>query len=126
MRTSQRWMNPPFQSRIHNAWKRLSQTINLPSLWKYSKNLHINIPFVDALEKMPSYVKFMKVILSKKRRLSDYETVALTKECSTIIQRKLPHKLKDLGNFTILCKIRNANFERALCELGASINLMPL
>ena len=31
------------------------------------KKLHINIPFIDALEHMPSYVKFMKDILSKKR-----------------------------------------------------------
>ena len=28
------------------------------------KKLHINIPFVDALEQIPSYVKFMKDILS--------------------------------------------------------------
>ena len=33
------------------------------------KKLHINIPFADALEQIPSYVKFMKDILSHKRRL---------------------------------------------------------
>ena len=49
------------------------------------KKLHINIPFADVLEKMPSYVKFMKVILSKKIRLLDFETVNLTKECSAIL-----------------------------------------
>ena len=38
----------------------------------------------------------------------------------------MPHKLKDLGSFTIPCKIGNSIFERALCDLGASINLMPL
>ena len=90
------------------------------------KNLHINIPFADALEQMPSYVKFMKDILSQKRRLADFETVNLTEECSAILQRKLPHKLKDPGSFTIPCTIGNAIFERALCDLGASINLMPL
>ena len=42
------------------------------------KKLHINIPFVHVLEQMPSYVKFMKDIMSKKRRLSDFETVNLT------------------------------------------------
>ena len=36
------------------------------------KKLHINISFADALEHMPSYVKFMKDILSKKRRLSNF------------------------------------------------------
>ena len=90
------------------------------------KKLHINIPFVDALEQMPSYVKFMKDILSRKRRLSEFKTVNLIEECSAILQRKLPHKLKDPGSFTIPCKTGNSIFERALCDLGASINLMPL
>ena len=90
------------------------------------KKLHINIPFSDALEQMPSYVKFMKDILSKKRRLSDFETVNFTEECSAILQRKLPQKIKDLGSFTIPCTIENSIFERALCDLGASINLIPL
>ena len=58
--------------------------------------------------------------------MADFETVNLTEECSAILQRKLPQKLKDPGSFTIPCTIRNAIFERALCDLGASINLMPL
>ena len=90
------------------------------------KKLHINIQFVDALKQMPSYVKFMKDILSQNRRLSDFETVNLTEECSAILQRKLPQKLKDPGSFTIPYTIGNAIFERALCDLGDSINLMPL
>ena len=75
---------------------------------------------------MPSYVKFMKDILSKKRRLSDFETVNLTEECNAILQRKLQQKLKDLGNFTIPYTIGNSIFERALCDLRASIKLMSL
>ena len=90
------------------------------------KKLHINILFSDALEQMPSYVKFIKDILSQKRRLEDFKTVNLTEECSAILQRKLPQKLEDLGSFTIPCTIDNAIFERALCDLGGSINLMPL
>ena len=90
------------------------------------KKLHINIPFADALEQMSSYVKFMKDILSHKRRLADFETINLTEECSAILQRKLPQKLKDPGSFTIPSTIGNAIFERALCDLGANINLMPL
>ena len=90
------------------------------------KKMHINIPFTDALEQMPSYVKFMKDILSKKRRLSEFETMNLIEECSAILQRKLPQKLKDPGSFTIPSKIGNSNFKRALCDLGANINLMSL
>ncbi|XP_062113789.1 uncharacterized protein LOC133824824 [Humulus lupulus] len=48
------------------------------------RQLHINIPLVEALEKMPNYVKFMKDSLTKKRRLGEFETVALTEECASI------------------------------------------
>ena len=76
--------------------------------------------------KCPNYVKFIKDIFSNKGRLLDFETVNLTEECSAILQRKLPQKLKDPGSFTIPRTMGNAIFERALCDLGASINLMPL
>ncbi|XP_012487984.1 uncharacterized protein LOC105801197 [Gossypium raimondii] len=89
------------------------------------KQLHINIPLVEALEQIFNYVKFMKEILSKKKRLSEYETVALTKECSTFPQNKLPLKLKDLGSFTIPCNIGESYCGKDLCDLGAIINLMP-
>ncbi|KAJ4717030.1 DNA-directed DNA polymerase [Melia azedarach] len=88
------------------------------------KKLHINILFVDALEQMPNYAKFMKEMMSNKRRLEEYEIVKLIEECSSIFQRKLPKKEKDPGSFTIPCTIGNSSFENALCDLGASINLM--
>ena len=88
------------------------------------KKFHINIPFSEALEQMPGYVKFMKDILSKKRKLGDYETVTLSEECSAILKKKLPSKLKDPGSFNIPCAIGNAVFERSLCDLGVSINVM--
>ncbi|XP_061361020.1 uncharacterized protein LOC133304948 [Gastrolobium bilobum] len=71
------------------------------------KQLHINVPLVEALEQMPSYAKFMKDILEKKRKLEEYETVALTQESSQYYLNKLPPKLKDPGSFTIPCTIGN-------------------
>ncbi|XP_061343742.1 uncharacterized protein LOC133289759 [Gastrolobium bilobum] len=88
--------------------------------------LHVNIPFVDALEQMPTYVKFMKEILSRKRRLEEFETVALTQESNQYLLSKIPPKLGDPRNFTIPCTIGDHYIGRALCDLGASINLMPL
>ena len=72
------------------------------------KKLHINIPFADVLEQMPNYVKFMKDILSRKRILSNFETMNLIEECSAILQRKLPQKLKDPSRFTIPYTTRNS------------------
>ncbi|KAI3463774.1 hypothetical protein Pfo_020437 [Paulownia fortunei] len=77
------------------------------------KKIHINIPFADALEQMPNYAKFMKDVMSRKRQLC-------------YLQKKLPQKLKDPGSFTILCTIGGSFFDKALCDLGTSINLMPL
>nr|XP_009589401.1 uncharacterized protein LOC104086774 [Nicotiana tomentosiformis] len=58
------------------------------------KQIHLNIPLVDMLSEVPKYAKYIKDIVANKRRLTEFETVALTEE--------------------------------ALCDLGASINLMPL
>ena len=112
----------PFPQRLRksNLDKQFSKFLEI------FKKLHINIPFAEALEQMPSYVKFMKEILSKKRKLGDYEMVALSEECSAVIQKKLPPKLKDPGNFTIPCVIGDLDEMKALCDLGASVNLMPL
>ncbi|XP_022869595.1 uncharacterized protein LOC111388994 [Olea europaea var. sylvestris] len=75
---------------------------------------------------MPNYAKFMKKVMSKKRKLEEYETVKLTEECNAILQKKLPQKRKDPGSFTIPCTIGSSSFEKALCDLRAIINLMPL
>ncbi|XP_075480649.1 uncharacterized protein LOC142521315 [Primulina tabacum] len=88
------------------------------------KKIHINIPFADALEQMPNYAKFIKDVMSKKRKMQEFETLKLTEECSAILQKKLPQKLKDPGSFTIPCFIGSSKCSKALCDLGASINLM--
>ncbi|XP_050896521.1 uncharacterized protein LOC127103296 [Lathyrus oleraceus] len=75
---------------------------------------------------MPSYAKFLKEILSSKKKLEDDETIMLTAECSAIIQNNMPPKLKDLGSFSIPCIIGKFIIDKAICYLGASVSLMPL
>ncbi|XP_058003988.1 uncharacterized protein LOC110659532 [Hevea brasiliensis] len=48
------------------------------------------------------------------------------RECRAILQNKLPPKLKDPESFSISCHIGETSIERALCDLGASVSLMPL
>ncbi|XP_038885789.1 uncharacterized protein LOC120076081 [Benincasa hispida] len=90
------------------------------------QEIHINIPLVEALEQMSSYVKFLKDILAKKRKIGENETVTLTYECSALFQNNIPTKMKDPGSFTLPCSIGGKEVENVLCDLGASINLMPL
>ncbi|KAL0358137.1 UNVERIFIED_CONTAM: hypothetical protein Scaly_1499400 [Sesamum calycinum] len=74
--------------------------------------------------KMSSSAKFLKEVLSNKRKWEGGETVKLNEECSAILQNKLPPKLKDPGSFSIPCTIENNGFDKALCDLRASVNLM--
>src|ERR1044072_4307492 len=85
------------------------------------KKLQVDIPFSEVLEKMP------QEILSKKRWLSEMdETVEMTEECSAILQRKFPTKMKDPGSFTLPVEFEGQEEVKALTDLGASVNLMPL
>ena len=88
--------------------------------------MQINIPFLEALEQMPTYAKFMKEILTKKRRYIGEETIELEARCSAIIQKILPPKFKDPGSFTLPVTIGSLVVGKALLDLGASINLVPL
>ncbi|XP_050890407.1 uncharacterized protein LOC127095816 [Lathyrus oleraceus] len=88
--------------------------------------LQVNIPFCDALEQMYVYDKFMKELLNGKHKLNDDENVTLAEECSAIIQRKVPLKLKDSGRFTTPISIGSLKIGKALYDLGAGINLMSL
>ncbi|CAL1378683.1 unnamed protein product [Linum trigynum] len=108
--------------------QRLMKPMEDPNFKKFVnifKQLHINIPLAEALEQMPTYAKFLRELLTKKRKWADLDKVTLTSECSAVIQNKLPEKRDDPGSFTIPCVIGGTEFNKSLCDLGAGINLMP-
>ncbi|KAG9458324.1 hypothetical protein H6P81_002832 [Aristolochia fimbriata] len=90
------------------------------------QNLQINTPLLEALKQIPLYGKFLKEVLSGKRKIEEKGTVVLNENCSAILKNELLRKLKDPGSFTIPCEIGSNKFANALCDLGASVNLMPL
>ncbi|XP_021743111.1 uncharacterized protein LOC110709208 [Chenopodium quinoa] len=89
------------------------------------RGLQVNIPFLHAMSQMPTYAKFLKDLLSKKSRLEESATISLPKEVSAIIQNKLPQKLGDPRSSAIPVKIGDLEAMDALCDLGASVILMP-
>ena len=111
----------PFPQRLQKA-KKEEQFSKFLEIFK---KIEINIPFVDAITQMPNYAKFIKDILSKNKKIADEGVVSLTATCSAVIQKSLPAKIKDRGSFTIPYTIRKYEFKKALCDSGASINLMP-
>ncbi|XP_048228782.1 uncharacterized protein LOC125369765 [Ricinus communis] len=89
------------------------------------KQLRINLPFVEAILQMPKYTKYLKEILSNKRKPEDLGLVTLNEEYSAILQNKLPVKKRDPGSFIVPYIIGNLPISDALADLGASINLIP-
>ncbi|XP_074327643.1 uncharacterized protein LOC141665559 [Apium graveolens] len=78
------------------------------------KNLEVTVPFTYLISQVPSYAKFLKDILTKKRSFGEVETVVFTEECSVVLQNKSPPKLKDPGSFSILCHLGALFVDKAL------------
>ncbi|XP_070037076.1 uncharacterized protein [Nicotiana tomentosiformis] len=62
--------------------------------------------------------------LAKQKNENQFKKFIDMMKMSAIVHSMAP-KLEDPGAFTIPCTISSANFAKALCDLGASINLMP-
>ena len=90
------------------------------------KKLKITMPFGEALQQMLLYSKFLKDLLTKKSKYIHSDTIVVEGNCSVVIQRILPPKHKDPESVTIPCSIGVVSVGKALINLGASINLMPL
>jgi len=82
---------------------------------------------LDAIKQILKYAKFLKELCTTNRafKLKGHEMVSMGEVVYAVVQNNMPLKQKDLGAFTIPCVIGNASFKRALCDLGASISVMP-
>ncbi|CAM8987896.1 unnamed protein product [Rhodiola kirilowii] len=113
----------PFPQRLVKTTKldkEFAKFVDIP------KRLYVHMPFVDLVSKAPLYNKFLKEILSNKRKIEEDESHPLNHECRTLFSKQIPLKMKDPGRFTIPCSIGAMSFEHPLADLGASVNVMPL
>ena len=88
------------------------------------KKIHVNVPLLDVMH-VPTYARYIKDIINNKRPLPTMEVVKLTEECSTAILNQPPKNKEDPGCPTINCSIGTQHFGNALCDLGASVSVMP-
>jgi len=81
---------------------------------------------LDAIKQIPQFTKFLKELYTSQKKLNIVDKIKVGKNVSIIIQRKLPQKCKNPGMFTIPCVIGNHKVEKAMLDLGVSINVMSL
>ncbi|GKA85673.1 reverse transcriptase domain-containing protein [Tanacetum coccineum] len=87
--------------------------------------VRINVPLIDVIAGMPNYDKFLKELVSNKHKLEQISAAFLSAKNSTLIQNKVPPKLRDPEGFLIPCNFNKAFSCVVLADLGASINLKP-
>ncbi|KAB2612757.1 hypothetical protein D8674_035073 [Pyrus ussuriensis x Pyrus communis] len=111
----------PFPGRLAKS----KQDKSFKEIFDILSKVNVNLPLLDVIRNMPAYGKFFKELNSYKRKYGPHEKVVVSENVSAVLQRKLPPKLKDPGSFSINITIGDKKVEKAMLDLGASINLMP-
>ncbi|XP_016557672.2 uncharacterized protein LOC107857260 [Capsicum annuum] len=110
----------PFPQRLH----RKEEGEKLKKFMTKLSNLSINIPLLEAIQEILRYAKLMKKLMSKKKLIKG-DKIEVSHGCSVIVSSKVAEKKEVPGEFIIPCTIETHMFAKALCDLGASMNLMP-
>ena len=89
------------------------------------RQVKVNIPLLDMIKQVPTYAKFIKDLCTVKKGLSIDKKAFRTEQVNSIIQCKTMVKYKDPGSPTISVNIEGICIDKALLDLGASVNLLP-
>ncbi|RVW84008.1 hypothetical protein CK203_047290 [Vitis vinifera] len=98
---------------------------NAAEILEVLRQVKVNIPLLDMIKQVPTYAKFLKDLCTIKRGLTVNKKAFLTEQVSAILQCKSPLKYKDPGSPTISVMIGEKVVEKALLDLGASVNSLP-
>ena len=112
---------PPFLQVLRKMKNFVNQTERLEVL----RQVKVNIPLLDMIKQVPTYAKFLKDLCTVKKGLNVNKKAFLTEQVSAIIECKTPVKYKDPRCPTISVNIGGISVEKALLDLGASVNLLP-
>ena len=112
---------PPFPQ----ALQKKKNYVNQIEMLEVLRKVKVNIPLLDMIKQVPTYAKFLKDLCTVKRGFNVNKKAFLTEQASAIIECKTPMKYKDLGCPTISVNIGGISVEKALLDLGASVNLLP-
>ena len=116
-----RRMPPPFPQALRGKKKIPNQA----EIWEVLRQVKVNIPLLDMIKQVPTYAKFLKDLCTVKKGLGIEKKAFLTEQVSAIIQSNTLVKYKDPGSPTISVNIGGTCIDKALLDLGASVNLLP-
>ena len=112
---------PPFPQ----ALRKKKNSVNQTEMLEVLRQVKVNIALLDMIKQVPTYAKFLKDLCTVKRGFNVSKKAFLTEQVSAIIECKTPVKYKDPRCPTISVNIGGISVEKALLDLGASVNLLP-
>ncbi|KAG7594036.1 Retrotransposon gag domain [Arabidopsis thaliana x Arabidopsis arenosa] len=94
---------------------------------KHIDEMEAVMPLIEVLKLIPDPHKDVRNLILERLNIyqdsgDEYDTNPIQATDERIIQEKL----EDPGSFTLPCSIRQLTFSNCLCDLGASVSLMPL
>ncbi|XP_057779912.1 uncharacterized protein LOC130998514 [Salvia miltiorrhiza] len=98
----------------------------LTELVKIFRKVEVNMPLLVALRSMPRCAKFLKELCTRKVKYTDDAKFQVGESIFAVLQRDMPIKCGDPGMFYIPCVIGTMKVDKAMLDLGASINVMLL
>ena len=107
------------------ALRKKKNSVNQNEILEVLRQVKVNIPPLDMIKQVPTYAKYWKDLCTVKRGFNVNKKAFLTEQVSAIIECKTPVKYKDPGCPTISVNIGGTYVEKALLDLGASVNLLP-
>ena len=107
------------------ALRKKKNSVNQTEILEVLRQVKVNIPLLDMIKQVPTYAKFLKDLCTMKRGFNVNKKAFLIEQVSAIIECKTPVKYKDPGCPRISVNIGGTSVEKALLNLGASVNLLP-
>nr|GEX04896.1 reverse transcriptase domain-containing protein [Tanacetum cinerariifolium] len=112
--------NLPYPSRLNDQKLREKATNQMEKFFQIFQDLHFDISFTDALLLMPKFASTIKSLLTNKDKLFELAKIPLNENCSAMLLKKLPEKLRDPGKFLIPCDFPGMDVCHALVDLGVA------
>ena len=91
---------------------------------KAFNKINVELPLGDAIQISLPIKKYIKDMVTGGFRPTEQSVMIVSEQVSSMIQEGIPIKQPDTDSFVLDCNIHNERFQRSLCDLGYSVNLI--
>nr|GEW96758.1 hypothetical protein [Tanacetum cinerariifolium] len=117
--------NIPYPLRLNDQKLCEKATNQMEKFFQIFQDLYFDVSFADALLLMPKFAFTIKSLLTNKDKLFELAKIPLNENCSAMLLKKLPKKLRGPGKFLIPCDFSGMDVCHALADLVVDFEVDP-